>query len=205
MKSSGMMSDALDLAARRSSGAPHACFSLAEQYHGKRIQVLRANGRRPMRVLKMKISRLTGQFLQTTIVLCFLTVSLAGCGADPLGHVSENEVPDVHFHEYLVRDLRTYFKLPAASSKSVGHEFINGHEGVYQTGTGYPHYFLWIYLYDGNKIVSEGFAKVDAVDKNKFRVATFISKAQIKKDPKAVEEAYGSSLGADIINRANRP
>jgi hypothetical protein len=130
---------------------------------------------------------------------------LVGCGSDPLGHVSENEVPDAHFLEYLVRDLRTYFKLPAQSSKSVGHEFIKGHEERYQTGTGYPHYFLWVYVYDGNKIVSEGFAKVDAIDNSKFRVATFISKAQIKKDPRAKEEAYGSSLGADIIDRANKP
>lgn len=155
----------------------------------------------------MRNLRLKCQFLQTAqtaILLCFLALSLAGCGADPNGHVSENDVVDVHFHEYLVRDLRTYFKLPASSSKSVGQEFIKGHEGLYQTGTGYPHYFLWVYVYDGNKIVSEGFAKVDAVDKNKFRVATFISRAQIKKDPKVIEETYGASLGADIINRANR-
>lgn len=145
------------------------------------------------------------QPLQAAIVLCCLNLSLVGCGSDPLGHVSENEVPDAHFHEYLVRDLRTYFKLPAQSSKSVGHEFIKGHEERYQTGTGYPHYFLWVYVYDGNKIVSEGFAKVDAIDNSKFRVATFISKAQIKKDPRAKEEAYGSSLGADIIDRANKP
>lgn len=159
-----------------------------------------------MRNLRLKCHyRHKVQSPQFAIVLCCLVMSLAGCGSDPNGHVSESEVIDVHFHDYLVRDLRTYFKLPATSSKSVGHEFINGHEGVYQTGSGYPHYFLWIYLYDGNKIVSEGFAKVDAVDKGKFRVATFISRAQIKKDPKAVEEAYGSSLGADIINRANRP
>ena len=156
----------------------------------------------------MKNFRLKCQFLQTAqtaTVLCCLVISLAGCGADPIEHASENEVIDAHFHENLVRDLRTYFKLPATSSKSVGHEFIKGHEGVFQTGSGYPHYFLWVYLYDGNKIVSEGFAKVDAVDKGKFRVATFISRAQIKKDPKAVEETYGASLGADIINRANRP
>ena len=164
-----------------------------------------------MRVKTMNSVRLkcqlvqTARTAQTAIVLCSLVIALAGCGSDPNGHVSENEVVDTHFHEYLVRDLRTYFKLPASSSKSVGHEFIKGHEGVYQTGRGYPHYFLWVYVYDGNKIVSEGFAKVDAVDKNKFRVATFISRAQIKKDPRAIEETYGASLGADIINRANRP
>lgn len=146
--------------------------------------------------------RVSFQSLQTAIVLCCLNLSLSGCGSDPLGHVSENEVPDAHFHEYLVRDLRTYFKLPAESTKSVGHEFIKGHEGLYQTGTGYPHYFLWVYVYDGNKIVSEGFARVDAIENSKFRVSTFISKAQIKKDPRAIEEAYGASLGADIINRA---
>lgn len=149
-----------------------------------------------------RLLRVCSQPLQTAIVLCCLSLSLAGCGSDPLGHVSENEVPDAHFHEYLVRDLRTYFKLPAEGTKSVGHEFMKGHEGLYQTGTGYPHYFLWVYVYDGNKIVAEGFAKVDAIDNSKFRVATFISKAQIKKDPRAIEEAYGGSLGADIINRA---
>lgn len=160
-----------------------------------------------MRVKTMNNFRPKCQLLQTAqtaIVLCSLVIAVAGCGADPNGQVSENEVLDAHFHEYLVRDLRTYFKLPASSSKSVGHEFIKGHEGVYQTDRGYPHHFLWVYVYDGNKIVSEGFAKVDAIDKNKFRVATFISRAQIKKDPKAIEETYGASLGADIINRANR-
>jgi len=142
------------------------------------------------------------QPFRIAIVIYCLNLFLVGCGSDPLGHVSENEMPDAHFHEYLVRDLRTYFKLPAESTKSVGHEFIKGHEELYQTGKGYPHYFLWVYVYDGNKIVSEGFAKVDAIGNSKFRVATYISKAQIKKDPRAIEEAYGSSLGADIINRA---
>lgn len=146
--------------------------------------------------------RHTFKSLQTAIVLSSLTLVLVGCGNDSLGSVSENEVTDAHFHEYLVRDLRTYFKLPAESTKSVGHEFIKGHEGLYHTSTGYPHYFLWVYVYDGNKIVSEGFAQVDALDNSKFRVATFISKAEIKKDPRAIEEAYGASLGADIINRA---
>lgn len=146
--------------------------------------------------------RVSFQSLDTAIVLCCLNLSLSGCGSDPLGHVSENEVPDAHFHEYLIRDLRAYFKLPAESTKSVGHEFIKGHEELYQAGTGYPHYFLWVYVYDGNKIVSEGFARVDAIENSKFRVSTFISKAQIKKDPRAIEEAYGASLGADIINRA---
>jgi hypothetical protein len=140
----------------------------------------------------------------TTIAFCFFAMSLTGCGSDPSGSAIENVVPDAHFHEFLVRDLRTYFNLPAASPKSVGHEFIKGHDEVYQTGNSRPHYYLWIFVYNGNKIESEGFAQVDVMDKSRFTVNTFITKEQIKKDPKAIEEAYGASLGADIIDRANQ-
>lgn len=140
----------------------------------------------------------------TAIAFCFVALSLTGCGSDPSGTAIENVVPDAHFHEYLVRDLRTYFNLPAASPKSVGHEFIKGHDGIYQTGNSRPHYYLWIFVYNGNEIESEGFAQVDVMDKSRFSVNAFISKAQIKKDPKAIEETYGTSLGADIIDRANQ-
>ncbi|CAN5320719.1 hypothetical protein BH11CYA1_BH11CYA1_44890 [soil metagenome] len=148
--------------------------------------------------------RIKSQIFYLTISAYFLVFSLAGCGGDSADDLSANIVPSEHFNEFLVRDLRSYFNLPARSPKSVGQEFIKGNEDAVKSSNGLPRYYLWVFVYEGNKVVSEGFAEVDSVSKTRFTVRTFISKDAIKKDPRAIEEAYGTSLGADIIDRANR-
>jgi hypothetical protein len=156
-----------------------------------------------MRILTTTSLKKISRLRLIAILVCFLFVPLAGCGWDPWGQLAGNDVPAEHFHEYLIRDLRSYFKLEAGSTKAVGYELLRDH--VEQCGLGWPHYFLWVYVYEGNQVITEGFAEVNAMNTTEFGMEKFISKEQIKKTPKVPPEYLSASLWSDIVARANKP
>lgn len=103
----------------------------------------------------------------------------------------------------MIRDLRAYFKLESDSKTSVGYELLE--DGTYGGGKSFPHYCVWVYIYDGNKVLEQGIAAVAAENKQRFDVTKYISKEEIKKNPKAVAETFPPILCPEIIDRAKRP
>jgi len=137
------------------------------------------------------------------IALCSLSVlTLAGCATDPYGEIAGNDIDQVHFHDYMIRDLRKYFKLEPTSTKAVAYEFLK--PGPAQHGLGYPHYFVWLRVHDGHQVYEEGFAEIDAVETQYFSVNKFFSKKTINQNPSLITGHYGQGLSEIILEKAGQ-
>jgi len=141
--------------------------------------------------------------IELKIALCFFgVVALAGCATDPYGEIAGNVIDQAHFHDYMIRDLRKYFKLAPSSNKAVAYESLR--PGPAQHGLGYPHYFVWIRVHDGHQVQEEGFAEVDAVETQYFSVNKYFSKKTINQNPNVITEHYGQGLSEIILEKARQ-
>lgn len=108
------------------------------------------------------------------------------------------DIPDgEHFDEYLTRDIESYF-----SGKGQA-DYILLRKSPSQAGTGYPHYYVWVTVTDeiGNT-VTEGAARLNAIEKEGFAVTDFITKAQILDNNGIIERLFPLILHKRILELA---
>ncbi|GAB4013753.1 hypothetical protein GCM10028808_33970 [Spirosoma migulaei] len=102
-------------------------------------------------------------------------------------HIDAN-VPNKHkFDAYLKRDLEKYFS-GKYGKVSVKWEFLR--EGPTQSGVAYPKYYLWTKVYENETLITEGAARVAAIDQIEFDVRDFLSLPNIKKDIPGIYQIF---------------
>jgi hypothetical protein len=116
-------------------------------------------------------------------------------------HIEAN-VPDASsFDSLLRRDLAAFFHAIDPSSPSkVDYKLLRN--GPTQTGVSYPKFYLWATAKNGSGIVHEGAVRVAAVEKTRFEVTRFISKAEILKAPQELQSVFPAPLVAPILELA---
>ena len=92
-------------------------------------------------------------------------------------HLDANIPEQSVFNKFLARDLKKYFQ-PSLGEVVAKWDFLR--EGPTQIGVAYPKYYLWIKTFKGSKLISEGAARVEAIDKKRFEVTDFVTTKQIK-------------------------
>ena len=96
-------------------------------------------------------------------------------------HISANVPPAAVFEEYLVRDLKAYFKQRTTNDFKIEYELLR--KEPTQSGIAYPKFYVWVRCSNTNSFLVEGIVRLAAVDKKRFEVATFIEKRDIIADP----------------------
>jgi hypothetical protein len=115
------------------------------------------------------------------------TMTLAGSKrerflAEQKKHIEANVPAKSDFDAFMRRDLIKYFKETTGKQLEVDYELLK--EKPFQIGkkypSAYPKFYLWIELYENNKLVNKGAARVAAIEKKRFEVVNFADKKLIE-------------------------
>jgi len=119
----------------------------------------------------------------------------------PLSSVSAANVPDPgQFAALLKRDAAAY--LARVLGRGAAVEFALLRDEPTQAGTAYPKFYAWIRAYADGALVSEGAMRLEAIEKRRFEVTLYLTKAEIAQDPVSLEQFFPGELLAQISRRA---
>ena len=107
---------------------------------------------------------------------------------------------DSDFEPFLRRDLKAFFTDRFKSPVSV--EPVLLRDGPTQSGVSYPKYYAWVVISVDEKTVDQGAVRLEAVDKARFVVTTFLSAETIRNNPEAVSKVFPLALIEVIVHRA---
>ena len=135
----------------------------------------------------------------------FLMSLIIGCHAQsPMediakSHITENVQEAKLFDEYMKRDLGE-FLCKEKEGCSVEYQLLR--DGPTQTGISYPKFYVWTKCFQKDGTVSEGAARLAAIEKRGFNVTDFLFRDQIKTSPRQVGVIFPAALVDKIIQRA---
>ena len=116
-------------------------------------------------------------------------------------HIEANVPPSESFEPLLRRDLLAFFNTSSASTVTRV-EFKLLREAPTQSGVSYPKYYLWVKVFSGSALQQEGAARVAAIDRQRFEVTDFMSKAQVQASPAEIRSVFPAALVPTIISLA---
>lgn len=111
-------------------------------------------------------------------------------------HVEGNALAPSKFDKVLKRDLTAYFQKSKGKGLTVNYKYLR--EGATQSGVSYPKYYLWVSVYRHKRLIDAGAVRVAAIDQSYFEVTNYLSKAQIRKNPKQIELVFPQPVCAKI-------
>jgi hypothetical protein len=103
-------------------------------------------------------------------------------------HVEGNAPPPSKFDKILKRDLTAYFQELKGKGITVKYQYLR--KGATQSGVSYPKYYLWVSVYKHKKVIDAGAVRVAAIDQTEFEITDYLSKAQIRKNPKQIDSVF---------------
>lgn len=115
-------------------------------------------------------------------------------------HIDENIPDQSQFDSLLKRDLEKYFSATFGKVE-VKWEFLR--EGATQGGVAYPKYYIWTKIYKDDKLISEGAARVAAIERTNFDVRNFVSMNEIKNSTIDIYTIFPSLVCEKIKSRLN--
>ena len=115
-------------------------------------------------------------------------------------HIEANVPSAEAFEPLLRRDLLAFFARADASVTSV--EFKLLRNGPTQSGVAYPKYYLWVKAFAGATRKEEGAARVAAINRERFEVTDFLSKAKVQASPSEVGATFPAALIPSITSLA---
>ena len=115
-------------------------------------------------------------------------------------HIAANVPSTNDFRPFLIRDLSAYLKSTHGDKLTVDYELLR--DGRTQSGVGYPKFYLWLRATNAEKTVIEGAVRVAAIDKKRFDVTDFISRADIVSNPDALARIFPQALIEKILTKA---
>jgi hypothetical protein len=124
--------------------------------------------------------------------------------------VEANVPPAEVFGSLLHRDLLSYFlKADNKNTTSVTYQLLRDTPTgppqwgprPNQRGT-YPTYYLWVRIFSDSTLADEGAVRVIAIDRNRFEVTHFLSRAEIMKNPSLVSKIVPLNLVQAVISIA---
>jgi hypothetical protein len=123
----------------------------------------------------------------------------------------EANVPSAEvFGSLLHRDLLLYFlKADNKNTTSVMYQLLRDTPtGPPQWGPrpnqrgAYPTYYLWVRIFSDSTLSDEGAVRVMAIERNRFEVTHFLSRAEIMKNPSLVSKIVPLNLVQTVISIA---
>ena len=102
--------------------------------------------------------------------------------------------PSDQFHAAITRDLTAYFQ-----GATVTYDLLR--KEPTQSGVAYPKYYAWVRAVSGGSAV-EGAVRVANIDGERFEVTHFVTAADIRAHPQAIEAVFPAALCDEIRRRA---
>lgn len=115
-------------------------------------------------------------------------------------HIEANVPLESDFDAILRRDLTDYFRRSAQEPVKVEYELLR--KGPTQSGVAYPKFYAWVKVFTQNNSTQQGAVRVAAIEKVRFDVTDFLSKAEIARDPSAARRVFPAALVPHILERA---
>lgn len=116
-------------------------------------------------------------------------------------HIDANIPTAANFPKFLKRDLLGYLQIhgfPEATSVS----FSLLRDGPTQSGVAYPKFYLWVDVFQGKRLLTQGAARVAAIERTYFQVTDFLPGSVVRASPDQVSSAFPAPLVASIVSRA---
>lgn len=123
---------------------------------------------------------------------------IAGSGIAE-SHVDANVPQSKDFDAYMKRDLAS-FLCKGAQDCRVEYRMLR--EGPTQTGISYPKFYVWAVCFQQDKVLTQGAARIAAIDRQGFSVTNFLSRKEILDSPQQVEGIFPAPLVPKILQRA---
>jgi hypothetical protein len=115
-------------------------------------------------------------------------------------HIEANVPNGKLFDEYLKRDLEKHFCPADVNPCQVKYELLR--KGPTQSGIAYPKYYLWVQCVGSDKLLTEGAARVAAIEQVGFNITDFLTRKQILEDPEQVMRIFPAALNEIILEKA---
>jgi len=124
-----------------------------------------------------------------------------------VGHAQSNSQIDGHvpassdFAKILTRDISDYLSRKEGRMLAAEYELLR--DAPTQSGVAYPKFYAWVRGVDDQmKTVVEGAMRLAAIDKKRFEVTDFLSKAEILATPDHLESVFPRLLIPKIKEKA---
>jgi hypothetical protein len=116
-------------------------------------------------------------------------------------HIDANVPSSEFFDTYMKRDLGSYL-CKGTSPCRIEYQLLR--DGPTQTGIAYPKFYVWVKCFIGERLQTEGAARLAAIDKKEFQIADFLTRSQISDSPQQVAAVFPAPLVKDILQRAKQ-
>jgi hypothetical protein len=115
-------------------------------------------------------------------------------------HIAGNVPPPALFDRLLQRDLQTYFGRRGITKPVIRYVLLR--EAPTQSGTAYPKYYLWVWVWSAAQPATSGAVRVAAVARRSFDVTDFVSREAVLSDVDRLPAVFPSALVDAIRRRA---
>jgi hypothetical protein len=134
-------------------------------------------------------------------LVAVLVLTGSGCmGMVRRSHISANEPPRREFDAMLTRDLTAYFSRASGGEVRVEWELLR--RGATQFGVGYPTYYAWVSIYDGEARIGQGAVWVAAIEQTRFDVRDYVSAEVIRATPERLQRSFPADVRIKAMDRA---
>src|SRR5262245_47077135 len=111
---------------------------------------------------------------------------VAGCGEQAVQSISESHVDanvpaQADFDRFMRRDLESYFTASMGKPAAVEYELLR--DGPTQAGIAYPKFYVWVKASTSDGSMSQGTARLAAVERKEFQVTHFVAESEIRANP----------------------
>jgi len=115
-------------------------------------------------------------------------------------HIDENVPPAEHFQEWLLRDIKIFAARTERQQAEVELELLR--DAPTQAGTAYPKFYIWIRLRAADGTLTEGAARVSAIERKHFEVTAYLTKSEILKNPERLSSIFPKEVALKIKKKA---
>ena len=140
-------------------------------------------------------------FLLLSLVLPLMVFGQPGLEDIRQSHIEANVPAPADFSRILKRDLLGYFQ-QAGIQAATRVEYRLLRDVPTQYGVALPKYYAWVQVYRGPLLVTEGATRLAAMERSRFEVIQFLSKADIEDNPQIVATIFPAPLVPLILNLA---
>ena len=117
-----------------------------------------------------------------------------------LSHIEAHVPEEKLFSKLLTRDLLAYFKANVDRAATTL-EFRLLRDAATQSGVSYK-FYAWVQVHAGTTRVAEGAVRLAAIDRTRFEITDFVSKAKAKQNRDLLQSSFPHALIPSILQLA---
>ena len=147
------------------------------------------------------------QMALLTLLLVLAGSAVAACQSSVIdsiadSHIRANVPEEEDFDRFLKRDLEAYFKESKKKDVVVEYELLRN--APTQSGTAFPKFYAWLKVKENGNLLEEGAVRVAAMERKRFGIYDYLTRADIERDPVKVYEVFPRAVGDKIKEKIGK-